>query len=145
DTTKPSAELFVLRRRQFRAALVSRCVAGGSREAVAAYTKLRSLFTSRLAGRFPFVDSVQVARAGDVDVNSLREFFKQYDAFAAVDDAALRSDPTLTQTARGATSFLDQVAQVRSFMAPFVEPGADRRLPEYSLVMHAGDENLEQN
>jgi type VI secretion system protein ImpL len=144
DTTKPSAELFILRRRQFRAALVSRCVAGGSKDAVAAYGKLRALFASRLAGRFPFVDSLQAGRAADADVNSLREFFKQYDAFAVVNDVALRSDPTLTQTARGAASFLDQAAQVRSFMAPFVESGAERRLPEYSLLVHAGDEDLEQ-
>jgi hypothetical protein len=144
DTTKPSLELFVLRRRQFRAALVSRCVAGASRDAVSAYGKLRSLFASRLAGRFPFVDTVQAVRAADADVTSLREFFKQYDAFAVVNDVALRSDPTLTQTARGATSFLDQVAQVRSFMSPFVESGAERRLPEYSLLVHIGDEDLEQ-
>jgi type VI secretion system protein ImpL len=144
DTTKPSPELFILRRRQFRAALVSRCVAGGSRDAVAAYGKLRSLFASRLSGRFPFVDSVQAARTADVDLTSLREFFKQYDAFAVVNDVALRSDPTLAQTARGAASFLDQVAQVRSFMAPFVESGSERKLPEYNLLIHAGDQDLEQ-
>jgi hypothetical protein len=36
------------------------------------------------------------------------------------------------------------VGQVRSFMAPYVEPGAERRLPEYSLMLHAGADDLEQ-
>ena len=74
----------------------------------------------------------------------MREFFKQYDLFALAHDIALRSDPALTQTAKAATGFLDQLAQVRTFMAPFVESGAERKLPEYSLLIRSGDEEREQ-
>ena len=143
DSVKSTAELFALRRRQFRAALVGRCVAGGGAEAVTAYGKLRSSFASRLSGRFPFVDSLQAPRAPDADVASLREFFKQYDAFEVANDVTMRSDPALTQTAKAATGFLDQLAQVRAFMAPFVESGAERKLPEYSLLVRSGDEGGE--
>jgi type VI secretion system protein ImpL len=133
DSTKPSSDVFVTRRRQFRAALVSRCGTTGAADAVASYVRLRALFESKLAGRYPFVDSVGRV-AGEADPAAVREFFRQYDAFRTLDDISLRSHPTLSVTARAAITFIDQLAAVRSFMAPFTDSGSVRTTPAYSIL-----------
>jgi len=138
DTTKPSSDVFVIRRRQFRAALVSRCGTGGATEAVASYQRLRTLFQTRLAGRYPFVDTTVTTRAaGEAEPTAVREFFRQYDAFRIVHDVALRSHPSLSQTARAAIAFIDQLAPVRAFAAPFADSGSVRTSPAYSLLANA--------
>lgn len=133
DTIKPSNDVFVIRRRQFHAALVSRCGTGALAPALTAYQRLRTLFQARLAGRFPFVDTTQRSRLPDADPAAVREFLRQYDAFAVTQDVALRSNPGLVSLARSAIAFLDQVAPVRAFMAPLVDiPGG---APTYSLLI----------
>jgi type VI secretion system protein ImpL len=135
DTTRASSDVFVVKRRQFHAAMVSRCGTGGASQAVASYQRLRNLFQSRLAGRYPFADSSTSVRTGaEADAASVREFFRQFDAFRLVDDVALRSHPMLSQTAKGAIAFLDQLAAVRSFVAPFVDSGPVRTVPTYSIL-----------
>ncbi len=139
EEARQSGDFFVRRRRQYQASMSGRC-RGAAGTAVAAYTRLRTLFAARLAGRFPFVDSVQAARALDADPASVREFFRMYDAFALAGDEALRSDPRLSQVGRGAIGFLDQIATVRAFLAPIVESG-DRQPAELSvLVAPHGDD-----
>lgn len=128
------ADFFMMRRRQFHAALVSRC-RGGSAQAVQAYARLRALFTAKLAGRFPFVDSTHAARALDAEPAAVRDFMRAYDAFALTGDVSLRSDPRLTQIGRAAMTFLDQMAQARAFFAPIAERGADRGAPAFSLLI----------
>jgi len=135
DPDPRATDLFAQRRRQFYAAMSGRCM-GASRDALQQYAKLRTLFTQRLAGKFPFTDSTQVARAADADPVAVRDFLRQYDVFAAGADLALRSDPTLALTAKGAFAFLDQVADARQFFAPVVE--SDRGA-NFSVVVHSGD------
>lgn len=135
DLGPAEPDLFAMRRRQFHAAMLGRC-RGGSAEALAAYARMRALFSTKLAGRFPFVDSVQAPRAQDADPAALREFMRQYDAFLLAGDVALRSDPRIAQSARGAIEFLDQLSAVRSFMAPFAE-ASDRKSAGFSLVIRA--------
>lgn len=138
DSTRPSSDVFVVKRRQFRAAMVSRCGTGGASDALANYQRLRALFQSRLAGRYPFADSTHAARAGaEAEPAAVRAFFRQFDAFRVVDDIALRSHPTLSQTARSAIAFIDQLAAVRAFVAPFVDSGSVRAVPAYSLTAAA--------
>lgn len=141
DTIKPSTDIFVIRRRQFRAALVARCGVGGSAEAVAAYQKLRTQFQTRLANRYPFVDT-SATRAPEADPSMVRDFFRQYDAFALTGDVALRSDPALAQTGKPVAAFLDQLEQVRAFMAPHADAGAAHNVPEYSLMIGRGTATL---
>jgi hypothetical protein len=137
DTTRASTDPFVVKRRQFRAAMVSRCGTGGASEAVSSYQRLRTLFQTRLAGRYPFVDSTGSPRAGEAEPGAVREFFRLYDAFRVVDDIALRSHPSLSQTAKAAIAFIDQMAPVRAFAAPFADSGAVRSAPAYSLLASA--------
>ena len=69
----------------------------------------------------------------EAEPTAVREFLRQYDAFALTGDVSLRSDPLLAQTARAALLFLDQMVQVRPLLAPFAEVGAIRSVPEFVL------------
>jgi len=136
DTTKPSTDVFVIRRRQYRAAMAARCGSAGT-EAAMAYMRLRAAFASRLAGRFPFVDSAR-ANAAEADPAAVREFLDQYDDFVRNGGVfALRSDPRLAAAAAPALGFLRDVAGVRAFMTPLMEN--PRRAPEYTLTIGDGD------
>lgn len=130
EDARQANDFFLMRRRQFHAALVSRC-RGGSADAIQAYGKLRAVFATKLAGRFPFVDSTQTANAAEADPAVVRDFMRAYDAFAVTGDVVLRSDPRAAQIARGAMTFLQQIAEVRAFMAPVV----DRVPAELSLLI----------
>src|SRR5205085_4946961 len=46
--------------------------------------------------------------------------------------------------ARNAMAFLDQLAKVRPFVAPFVDSGTVHRLPEYALLIGAADDAREE-
>jgi type VI secretion system protein ImpL len=139
DTLHASPDWFVNRRHQFRAALIGRCGATGSAQAIADYQKLRGVFVAKLAGHFPFVDAAKAATAPDADPAAVREFYALYDAFAKYDDIVLRSDPRVGPGARTAFTFLDQVAQARPFFAPFIDSAMARRSPEYAFVVQPAD------
>lgn len=136
DTTKPSPDPFTRRRRMFRAALAARCGTGAA-EAVAAYQKLRTLFQTRLAGRYPFVDSTQ-AQAPDADPAILRDFLAQYDAFMTTGDISLRSEAATAVAAKGALDFLAAMAPIRAFLAPLVDAEGKKPI-EFLVVVPALD------
>jgi hypothetical protein len=137
DSAPVHEDPFLIRRRQFQAALVSRCGTGGAAEALSEYNRLRATFAQRLAGRFPFADSTY-AVGGDADPAAVRDFFRQFDAFVEESDIALRSHPTLSQTARAAAAWVDAMRSVRPFMAPFAIDGAARSAPAYTLLVSRG-------
>ena len=137
ESSIPSADLFVTRLRQFTAAVAARCVPGASAPAVASYQRLRTYFQTRVAGRYPFVDTASTTRV-DAVVSDVRDFLRQYDVFAVAGEPALRSDPTLAHTARAAMAFLDQFAAVRPVVS--VLDAATRRDPgfAYGMTVAAG-------
>jgi hypothetical protein len=137
DPNPKATDLFAQRRRQFYLAMVGRCT-GNQGPVIAAYGKLRALFTQRLAGRFPFADSSEAARALDADPAAVRDFIRLYDAFEAGPDIVLRSDPTMAQPAKAAIAFLDEVGEIRSFLSPVVD--APKGKPEYNVFVRSGDE-----
>jgi type VI secretion system protein ImpL len=134
-SVKTPPDWFVMRRRQFRATMLGRCGKDGGAPSIADYQKLRAVFVSKLAGRFPFVDSAKAAAAPDADPAAVRELYALYDAFAKSGELALRSDPRVGPAARQAFIFLDQVAAARPFFAPFVDSAANRKSPEYAFVV----------
>jgi len=135
DTGRP-ADVFQLRRRQYRMAMAGRCTDAGT-AAAQAYQRLRVTFTNRVAGRYPFADAAST-NAPDVDVAALRELFRQYDAFLGAGwDFALRADPRQQLSAGPAVEFIDRLAQVRRVFAMLAD--TERRPPEYLLVVGEGD------
>jgi hypothetical protein len=137
ESSLPSSDIFVTRMRQFAASVAARCVAGSSAAAVASYQRLRTYFQTRVAGRYPFVDSTSTGRSEAV-VSDVRDFLRQYDVFAVAGEPALRSDPTLSTTARAALTFLDQFAAVRPALSAL--DAAERRDATYGygLAVSAG-------
>lgn len=135
EPPRPVSDWFTMRRTQFRGALLGRCHPGGSGDALASYDRLRTIFTTKLAGRFPFVDSARAATASDADPSAVREFYQMYDVFARSHDVMLRSDPRVGPGARPAFAFLDQMADARQFFAPFVDSATTNRTPEYGFVI----------
>lgn len=133
EGTGPSPDFFVTRMRQHAAAVVSRCVPGGSAWAVASYERLRSSFEARLAGRYPFADSTTASRVDAVPAD-VGAFLRQYEHFMAAADPALRSDPAVAAGARAAFTFVDGLAPVRALLAP-VAVGADH--PTYGIAIAA--------
>jgi hypothetical protein len=99
------------------------------------------MFQAQLAGRFPFSDPHRGVRAPDADPALVRDFLRAYDNFAGSGEVALRSDPRYAQSAKNAFAFLDQIGQVRAFLAPFVDSGVTRKGPEFTLVVSAGKDS----
>jgi type VI secretion system protein ImpL len=144
DSARSTVDLFEVRRREARASAVGRCAPGGSAGGIALYRRMRALFQGQLAGRFPFVDSVNVLGAPDANPAAIREMFRLYDAFRHSGNVELRSDPRLAAPAKNAIAFLDQLATVRPFVAPFVDSGTVHQLPEFTLLVGAGDDAREE-
>ena len=135
DTARAAPDFFIRRRSAFRASMIGRCGPRGAGDAVDAYNRMRALFSSRLAGRFPFVDSTGAAKAQDADPAAVREFYALYDAFARFYEPALRSDPRFRPSGALVFAFLDQIAQARPLFAAFVDSAAPRRAPEYAFAI----------
>lgn len=135
DGPRVGNDWFTMRRGQFRAALLGRCHPGGSGDAIASYGRLRALFTAKLAGKYPFVDSSKAATAPDAEPAAVREFYQAYDQFARSHDVMLRSDPRVVASARQAFTFLDQVAAARPFFAAFIDSAMARRAPQYAFTI----------
>lgn len=134
DSSPVNNDPFLIRRRQFQAALVSRCGTGGAEAVLAAYARLRATFTQRLAGRYPFADSTYTA-TGEADPAAIREFFRQLDEYMIATDVAMRSHPTLAQTAQPAIQWVEAIQRVRPFVMPFAAEGARSSVPAYSLLV----------
>lgn len=137
ESSAPSSDIFVTRMRQFAVAVAARCVPGSSTAAVASYQRLRTYFQTRLAGRYPFADTASATRVEAV-VSDVRDFVRQYDAFAVGGEPALRSDPALAHTAREAMTFLEQFRAVRPVLSAL--DAAERRDPafRYGMTVAAG-------
>lgn len=133
ESTGPSPDFFVTRMRQHAAAVVSRCLPGGSAWAVASYERLRSTFQARVAGRYPFADTAAAARVDAVPAD-VGAFLRQYETFMAAADVALRSDPALASSASAALAFVEGLAAVHALLAPVA---ADAIQPAYGLAIAA--------
>jgi hypothetical protein len=137
ESAAPSPDLFVMRLRQFTAAVAARCVPAASSGAVVSYQRLRSYFQTRLAGRYPFADTASTARTEAV-VSDVRDFVRLYDNFMVTGEPALRSDPNLTHTARAALAFLDQVAAARPVLSALDAAARRDGALSYGLTVGAG-------
>jgi type VI protein secretion system component VasK len=137
ESSAPSSDIFVTRMRQFGAAVAARCVPGSSAGAVASYQRLRTYFQTRLAGRYPFVDTATATRSEAV-ISDVRDFLRQYDVFAVAGEPALRSDPTLAYTARAATTFLEQFEAVRPVLSALDAAARRDAVFTYGITVAAG-------
>src|SRR5206468_1560052 len=83
------------------------------------YRELEELFNRQLAGRFPF--SPQSARpSAEAEPAALRAFFKLFDTYNPEILKFLDHQPDRSPSGQQMMEFLDQMANVREFFAPFL-------------------------
>ena len=140
-TTAHRQDFFLDRRRLLRRSLHQRCLVLTRHQVLPAWYRIADFFDDRLAGRFPFVDSLSGALETAADPEDVREVFRRYDRLAPELLALAETDPAFGGDGEAVHGFLRQMGRVRAFFAPFLEasrrqPGAGvapRPLPAYDL------------
>jgi type VI secretion system protein ImpL len=112
--------------------LTLRCYAIASRDAATRYTELSRLFNQRLAGRYPFSEGPPKLDEPEADPADVRAFFRAFDSSKGI-ISATSADPALTTTFAAARRFVDQLAAVRTFFAPFLDAPKPDPIPSYDV------------
>ncbi|HEX7330228.1 MAG TPA: type VI secretion protein IcmF/TssM N-terminal domain-containing protein [Pyrinomonadaceae bacterium] len=85
------------------------------------YREIEESFNKSLSGGFPFTDLGTRPDFPDLDPWELMKFYKLFDAKEKAAREALARSADFGATPAGAIEFLDQMARVREFFAPFLE------------------------
>jgi len=85
------------------------------------YREIEESFNQSLSGGFPFTDLGTRPDFPDLDPWELMKFYKLFDAKEKAAREALARSSDFGATPAGAIEFLDQMARVREFFAPFLE------------------------
>jgi type VI secretion system protein ImpL len=127
-TNDASRDYFLRIRNSMRAQFYRRCTELGRikavNDAIAAlnnYREIQESFNQSLAGGFPFTDLGTRPDYPDLDPWELLKFFRLFDSKEKAAREALARSADFGATPEGAVEFLDQVARVRAFFAPFLE------------------------
>ena len=89
------------------------------------YDRMQQFFSTRLAGKFPFVDLTVSPNAPDADTATVHAFLQMYDSVTAPVSGNVAD---VVQTLLGRelpADFFRQMAEVRSFLGPILTPTAD--------------------
>jgi type VI secretion system protein ImpL len=89
--------------------------------ALSNYREIEEAFNKSLSGGFPFTDLGTRPDYPDLDPWELLKFFRLFDDKEKAAREALVRSADFGASPQGATEFLDQVARVREFFAPFLE------------------------
>jgi type VI secretion system protein ImpL len=127
-TNDASRDYFLRIRNSMRAQFFRRCTElsriKAVNDAIAAlsnYREIQESFNQSLAGGFPFTDLGTRPDYPDLDPWELLKFFRLFDSKEKAAREALARSAEFGATPEGAVEFLDQVARVRAFFAPFIE------------------------
>lgn len=105
--------------------LTDRCNAIAGQDAMQRYAEVARYFNARLSGRYPFAEQPPIGNQPEADPADIRAFFRIFDANKSVISAAPGSGG-LDAAAAQARSFMDDMAHVRAFFAPYLDaPKAD--------------------
>ena len=100
--------------------------------ALANYQEIEESFNRSLSGGFPFTNLGTRPEHPDLDPSEILKFFRLFDAKEKAAREALARSHDFGAASKDATEFLDQVARVREFFAPFLEkkqgPALDFRI-----------------
>ena len=133
DEVEATADFFSGRRNAIMGRLLARCVVLSRRAALEMYAGLQAYFTDRLAGRFPFAgDQPWTVTAEEASPAAIAGFFAIYDRLVQSGGIqAMRGDPRAIITP--ASRFLDQMADVRSFLSPLLDSLTAGHPPTYTV------------
>jgi type VI secretion system protein ImpL len=85
------------------------------------YREIEEAFNKNLSGGFPFTDLGTRPDYPDLDPAELLKFFRLFDSREKAAREALTRSTDFGAAPQSAAQFLDQVARVREFFAPFLE------------------------
>jgi len=127
-TGDSSRDYFLRIRNSMRAQFYRRCnelarikVVNDTLFALENYREIEEGFNKSLAGGFPFTDLSTRPNYPDLDPWEMLKFFRLFDSKEKAARAALARSADFGATPQSAAEFLDQVAAVREFFAPFLE------------------------
>lgn len=123
-----SRDYFLRLRNSLRAQFYRRCtelarikVVNDTLAALDNYREIEESFNKSLSGGFPFTDLGTRPDYPDLDPWELLKFFRLFDAKEKAAREALSRSAEFGAAPKDAAEFLDQVAKVREFFAPFLE------------------------
>ena len=127
-TTDSSRDYFLRIRNSMRAQFYRRCnelarikAVNDTLAALENYREIQEGFNKSLGGGFPFTDLSTRPDYPDLDPWEMVKFFRLYDSKEKAARAALARSADFGASPQNAAEFLDQVAAVREFFAPFLE------------------------
>jgi type VI secretion system protein ImpL len=126
-------DFFTQRRIDLAQSLAGRCDSISGSDAFVGYARIRTAFNRLLADRFPFSGDPGTAGNPQVDLDSLRSFFRIYDenseGLADALAASSLSDPVRQQ----AVTFVQQLADVRTLFAGWLDAPGSGGQPAFAL------------
>ena len=127
-TSDSSRDYFLRIRNSMRAQFYRRCnelarikAVNDTLFALENYREIEEGFNKSLAGGFPFTDLSTRPIYPDLDPWEMLKFFRLFDSREKAARAALARSADFGANPQSAAEFLDQVATVREFFAPFLE------------------------
>lgn len=127
-TSDSSRDYFLRIRNSMRAQFYRRCnelarikAVNDTVLALENYREIEAAFNKSLAGGFPFTDLSTRPDYPDLDPWEMLKFFRTFDSKEKAARSALARSADFGATPQSAEVFLDQVAVVREFFAPFLE------------------------
>ena len=121
DLNSAPKDFFLERRNTLRSALFSRCQTLDATTALTTYTALTTLFNTRLAGQFPFAERMDDPAGVEAEPEAIRAFYRLFDQSVPMDQAALRSTVVPDAARAQLLAFLQEMAAVRAFFAPWLD------------------------
>lgn len=126
--TDSSRDYFLRIRNSMRAQFYRRCnelarvkAVNDALAALENYREIEEAFNKSLSGGFPFTDLSTRPDYPDLDPWEMLKFFRMFDSKEKAARAALIRSADFGADPRNAEEFLEQVAVVRDFFAPFLE------------------------
>jgi hypothetical protein len=127
-----SGDYFLQHREQLRRQVLDRCRELAAEAVHTDYARLAADFNETLAGRYPFAEFRDGRDTPEASVPAAAEFLKQFDAAEPVLRRGLGTAIPGSPAGR-AMEFIDRIAAVRNFLAPFMQPASDEAGPGFDV------------
>ncbi|HEY2384264.1 MAG TPA: type VI secretion system protein [Terriglobia bacterium] len=119
DLAAQSTDFFLNKRNELRRLVYERFDSIATATVVQQFRELESTFNQKLAGKFPFVPGP--GRGGEADPQSIRDFFKLFDAYNKNIIKYLERPQGRTGSGPRVLQFIDDMVSVRALFAPFLD------------------------
>ncbi|MDP9121981.1 MAG: hypothetical protein M3O15_11565, partial [Acidobacteriota bacterium] len=130
---QPETNYFLKVRNSLRRGVLERCRELADDQAVASYRRIESAFNSRLAGRFPFAETIPEQLDAEAEPEDIRAFFEVFDANVPVLRALPPGDTHFGAKGDEVRRFLEQLFRVRTLFAGYLDAPRDPEPPAFDF------------